>query len=407
MPSKEDSAPAADANTFVDDYLEGWDDDLFKSPSPEPGDKTKKKDDKAEKRKVDALGIDEEIEVGKKPRVPRVKLDETRLLSEKGIPKLRKVAPKLKLKGKGHEFGDAARLLSFYQEWLDDLFPKATFLDSLAMVEKLGHKTTIRNERLRWIDEGRPKPAFDEDEEPREGSAAPRQPSRIAPIFEKSAARAKTPENSDDLFMDNIFDATPRTDAGTSKPADDVPEDDDLDALMAEAGGTTASSSAAPAFGSIFGNGLPKKPSQSGAPDDDDLEALMAEAETSASAKPVAKPTMGTSIFGDGRPKPSASGSGGDAEEDDLDALMAEAEAETPSKTSAEKATAPASGSGGRAKAVTQDNDFGDDGLDALMAEAEAGAPSKSSTSAKPAESKPSGASAEEEEAMAEMDGLW
>lgn len=92
----------------MNDYLADWDgDDPFRSPSPEPGQKTKTSDPKNDKndkkRKTDALGIDEEIDVTKKARVPRVKLDETKLLSDKGIPKLRKTAPKLKLKGKGHE----------------------------------------------------------------------------------------------------------------------------------------------------------------------------------------------------------------------------------------------------------------------------------------------------------------
>ena len=82
---------------------------------------------------TDSLGIDEEIKI--KIRVPRVKLDEAlyvqtrgplwgiaylgtwmgtdafgrrhRLLSEKGIPKLRqKVKKGLRLKGKGHEVSD-------------------------------------------------------------------------------------------------------------------------------------------------------------------------------------------------------------------------------------------------------------------------------------------------------------
>lgn len=69
------------------------------------------------------LGIDEEVEVERKARAPRVKLDETRslplllfhifktnktyrLLSQAGIPKLRRIAgSKLKFKGKGHEVG--------------------------------------------------------------------------------------------------------------------------------------------------------------------------------------------------------------------------------------------------------------------------------------------------------------
>lgn len=49
------------------------------------------------------LGIDEEVKV-KKARAPIAKLDETRLLSDKGIPKLRKITKdRLKFKGKGHE----------------------------------------------------------------------------------------------------------------------------------------------------------------------------------------------------------------------------------------------------------------------------------------------------------------
>lgn len=52
---------------------------------------------------ADALGIDEEIKV-RKARAPTAKLDEERLLSAKGIPKLRKITKtRLKFKGKGHE----------------------------------------------------------------------------------------------------------------------------------------------------------------------------------------------------------------------------------------------------------------------------------------------------------------
>lgn len=67
-----------------------------------------------------ALGIDEQVEVTRKPRAPRVKLDEDRysycidvaflctyssgrLCSKNGIPKLRSKAKGLKFRGKGHE----------------------------------------------------------------------------------------------------------------------------------------------------------------------------------------------------------------------------------------------------------------------------------------------------------------
>jgi replication fork protection complex subunit Csm3/Swi3 len=59
----------------------------------------------ATKRKTGAgdLGLDEEVKVTRK-RAPIAKLDENRLLSQNGIPKLRRTAKtKLRFKGKGHE----------------------------------------------------------------------------------------------------------------------------------------------------------------------------------------------------------------------------------------------------------------------------------------------------------------
>ncbi|KAK0749093.1 replication fork protection component Swi3-domain-containing protein [Schizothecium vesticola] len=453
MPATTESNSATDrvatTASFVDDYLADWDDDPFRSPSPEPG--AKKKDDNSKKRKEpDTLGIDEQIDL-KKPRAPRVKLDEARLLSENGIPKLRKMARKVRLKGKGHEFSDAARLLSFYQEWLDDLFPKATFLDALAMVEKTGHKTVIKTERMKWIDEGKPKSSIEDDDDlfgDREPSA-PKEPTRVAPIFEKSGAgRATTPGN-DDLFGDDIYGATPRASTtGPSRQVEDVPDEDDLDALMAEAEGSSGPATSIPAFGSIFGGGLAKRPlNPTNEPDDEDMEALLAEAEAQcAPPKPV-------SVFGNGKAKPAtrATGFEGD-DEDDMDALMAMADAEaqpvpakpkamlvngkpksTPRTTgfedgddddmdaltamaeaektvaakAAAKPTASHPASNGAAtkeptKPVTQD---GGDDLDALIAEAEMeAAPPKPSTK----KDGPPGENFDaEEEAMAEMEGLW
>ncbi|OJJ76759.1 hypothetical protein ASPBRDRAFT_35916 [Aspergillus brasiliensis CBS 101740] len=103
------------------------------------------------------LGLDEKVTVAKQRRFT-VKLDEGRLLSQAGIPKLRSTAKsKLKFKGKGHEFSDAARLLNFYQLWLDDLFPRAKFADGLAMIEKLGHSKRLQTMRREWIDEEKPR----------------------------------------------------------------------------------------------------------------------------------------------------------------------------------------------------------------------------------------------------------
>ncbi|KAI9769949.1 MAG: chromosome segregation in meiosis- protein [Geoglossum simile] len=101
-----------------------------------------------------ALGIDEEVQITRKKRI-NVKLDENRLLSQSGIPKLRRITKqRLHFKGKGHEYTDTARMLSLYQLWLDDLFPKAKFADALAIVEKLGHSKRMQVMRKEWIEEG-------------------------------------------------------------------------------------------------------------------------------------------------------------------------------------------------------------------------------------------------------------
>ncbi|KAJ0123771.1 Swi3 domain-containing protein [Diaporthe amygdali] len=332
MPSKTDPRNAEPAASNFDDldnyFLEGdVDDDPFASPKPEDNPKSNKR-----KEPGDGLGIDEEVSVAKKARVPRIKLDQDRLLSEKGIPALRKRAGKLRLKGKGHEWGDASRLLSFYQEWLDDLFPKAKFLDALAMVEKAGHNKMLQKMRVDWINEGRPKSTVtadggDDDEpadEQQESEApAPRQADRIAPIFETSTSgtRPSTPP-VEDLFRDDIYGATPIGARRSGKPMEtgDEPDQDELDALMAEA-----------------------------------------EQEPSVPVRPNGGPTK--SIFGDGKPKAAEKPRPAEPEDDDLDALMAEAEAERGPRR-------PPGADASSAKAVPPD--FNDD-----------------------------------EEAMAEMDGLW
>lgn len=57
----------------------------------------------ANKNADTSLGIDEEIVVTKK-RIPIPKLDDVRLRSEAGIPRLRKISKeRLRFKGKGHE----------------------------------------------------------------------------------------------------------------------------------------------------------------------------------------------------------------------------------------------------------------------------------------------------------------
>ena len=91
----------------------------------------------------------------------------SRLLSPKGLPQLRRTAPELlgkRLKGKGHEYKDAARILRFYQLWADDLYPKANFKDTMSIIEKLGHTKRVQIARHQYLDEYRPQTAPSEAE---------------------------------------------------------------------------------------------------------------------------------------------------------------------------------------------------------------------------------------------------
>ncbi|KAF8246278.1 Swi3-domain-containing protein [Wilcoxina mikolae CBS 423.85] len=268
-------------------------------------------------KKKDGLGLENEVEV-KKKRIT-VKLDEQRLLSSKGLPRLRKEAPKqLKFKGKGHEYKDAARLLSYYQLWADDLFKKAKFRDTLEIIEKLGHSGSMRKQREEWIDESRQSKRDAEDmrdlharkdgeEGPSGGNrdgksnddelyslptgrSAPRQPN--APSSKDTA----TPEDPNALFfggapddsdedMDNFNDeefeallAAEREKADKSNesgkaPAQPEPEqdefEDDLEAMEA-----MESLEAMAAMGNPGGNGTSNAPLRAPppAPPEDDFE---------------------------------------------------------------------------------------------------------------------------------------
>lgn len=66
--------------------------------------------------RAEGLGVDEEIIITKK-RLPVPKLDDHRLLSDSGIPKLRKISKdRLRFKGKGHEVS-SSQLLQIH-DWL-------------------------------------------------------------------------------------------------------------------------------------------------------------------------------------------------------------------------------------------------------------------------------------------------
>lgn len=272
------------------------------------------------------LGLDQEVKI--KKRKPNPKLDEALLLSKPGIPKIRALAKdgiskKLRLKGKGHEFSDAAKLLNYFQLWLDDLYPRAKFADGLQMVEKVGHSKKMRVMRREWINESKHKELYWNDDDMYGGQETANSTSgaaQIGPSAVVGDAQQSTPEddmNSDDLFFPDA----------NKKPVSrghDEPEEDDLDALLAEE--------------DIIIQPKPRKiPITEDSADEDDLDALLAEAKRPSM---ISKPGRG--------PIPQMID-----DEDDLDAVMAEREME-----SIPKATS---------KQPAHDDD--DDELDALMAE--------------------------------------
>lgn len=101
----------------------------------------------------DELGIHTEVAV-RKSRV-YAKLDDQRLLGEKGLGALKHMCEKVTLKGRGHELGDLGRLLDIYQMWSHQLFPKGRFQDLYPSTSKAGRAAPVRNLRAAWIDEER------------------------------------------------------------------------------------------------------------------------------------------------------------------------------------------------------------------------------------------------------------
>jgi len=245
--------------------------------------------------------VDEEIKV-KKKRAPVPKLDEARLLSDAGVPKLRKITKtRLKFKGKGHEFSDISRLLNTCQLWLDDLYPRAKFRDALTMVEKVGHSKRMQVTRRAWIDATKP-------------SRREESPERLEDMETSGAlpreGLGREGSDAEDLFGENADEQQRGRNTEKGAQSNDMPEDDELDALMAEnAPATTGAQD-----GQQQKRRAPFEEDDDG-PDEDELDALMAENEPTAPRAAQSKPQQQRGPFEEDDAGP---------DEDELDALMAE-----------------------------------------------------------------------------------
>ncbi|TKA66934.1 hypothetical protein B0A49_07103, partial [Cryomyces minteri] len=241
------------------------------------------------------LGIDEEIKITRK-RQPIAKLDEARLLSTAGVPKLRRISKdRLKFRGKGHEFSDVARILNMYQLWLDDLYPRAKFADGLKIIEKLGHSKRMRMMRKQWIDEGKPGATAEDHTEVQLGSF-PNEGLPLDEVVEHYSHGEADPGRQGGQQLDiggiasheaeivssiasDVIAANHEQQAGGTGEKRIDPDEDELDALLAEDTSRNDPARNDPETGNLFGTGYTNathKTRPSGEYDfDDEMEAMM------------------------------------------------------------------------------------------------------------------------------------
>lgn len=255
-------------NLLAEDIDFDFDDDPFAEPKP-PQNTTR--DDKStlspRKRKAaqdDAFGgnVDEEIKIVKqRAKIP--KLDVDRLCSKPGIPQIRelvrsgKLKKKLRLKGKGHELSDAARLLNYYQIWLDKLYPRAKFADALQLVEKAGHSKRMQVMRKAWIDEG--KHGYSRKEVADSALGAQKELEMAAATSHQDNIEPSVQVDDDGTSMMFVGEDT------TDEQDRDMtgPDDDELDLLLAQE--------------QEMSTAQPAKTAQIDSEGEDDLDALLAQ----------------------------------------------------------------------------------------------------------------------------------
>ncbi|KAK2177549.1 hypothetical protein NP493_593g01000 [Ridgeia piscesae] len=100
----------------------------------------------ADDEETDATARDKTPKSAVKKRVlrPQPKLDAERLQSERGLPMLPKLFNNTKFKGKGYEAEDLKLVMGKLEHWAHRLFPKLTFDDFSARLEKLGHTKSVQ-----------------------------------------------------------------------------------------------------------------------------------------------------------------------------------------------------------------------------------------------------------------------
>lgn len=103
------------------------------------------------------------------------------------------------------------------------------------MVEKAGHKKRVMIARNEYINESKPKDTMTDDEEVDLGRDSTSRPTDEATTRTQVTERLRTPEPSRDMpDDDDLYDTTPRPSRPIVPIRNDVPEEDDIEALIAE-----------------------------------------------------------------------------------------------------------------------------------------------------------------------------
>ncbi|KAG6866958.1 hypothetical protein C0991_003874 [Blastosporella zonata] len=165
---------------------------------------------------------------GKKERKKPMRLDEGRLLSPNGFPKLIKNTKNFRTKGKGHEVTDLNRLLQMYGYWTHELYPKTTFRDTVERVEKLCHSKRMHVALSVWRDEahglvnGR---QLEDDEEIIDLT----ENRHDAPLTHNTTSRASSPTSNGAAYASSSSRPPSRPPSSGSELDDD---DFDIDAVI-------------------------------------------------------------------------------------------------------------------------------------------------------------------------------
>jgi replication fork protection complex subunit Csm3/Swi3 len=120
-------------------------------------------------------------------------------------------------------------MLNMYQLWLDDLYPRAKFADALAIIEKVGHTKRMQMMRKEWIDAGKPRRTTEREDDDADETVQDRASA------EHTAEMEGSEQDGDPLPQEPVGEGEGRArDQTPPGPANDDPDDDELDALLAE-----------------------------------------------------------------------------------------------------------------------------------------------------------------------------